>query len=64
MPLAAVAVSWLAVRRSKHPWAINVREGWSPLWLGVALVQVSSLLIIAPQSIQCAYLFYGILHLL
>ena len=38
MPLAAVAVSWLAVKRSKHPWAINVREGWSPLWLGVALV--------------------------
>ena len=64
MPIAVMALNYLLVQKSDHPFLVNVRDRWSPLGKGFLVLYGSCMAIVLPKSYLIAYLGYGTAHLL
>ena len=62
-PVGIIALNYILLNNSAHPWLINIRESWTPFWKMLGMVYLSSGFIVLPQSFSIAYMSYGLTHL-
>ena len=63
-PIFCVAMNYALIQASRHPWLVNVREGWSDTAKWATSLYAAAPFIVMPQSMTVAWLSYGTVHLL